>query len=156
MSPERIARRGALRGWVPVVAWLALIVLLSSELFTPIRTGAIADPILRGVIPDLSGVALDMAHGLARKLAHFTVYAVLFLLLVRGPLAGRDLIALAVCIAVAFLDEAHQMVAPGRGASLYDVALNSSGALFARFLYVAANEVRSDRDARANAAASPR
>jgi VanZ family protein len=41
----------------------------------------------------------------------------------------------------ACLDETHQIFVPGRGPSLYDVALDSSGALFGRFLNSAVYDV---------------
>jgi VanZ family protein len=76
-----------------------------------------------------------------RKLAHFTNYAILFWLLIRGPLEGRPYVALGCCIIYAFLDEGHQIFVPGRTASLYDVALDSSGALFSRFLNSAVDDL---------------
>ncbi|MGH7906394.1 MAG: VanZ family protein [Candidatus Binataceae bacterium] len=42
-----------------------------------------------------------------------------------------------VCIAAGTLDETHQLFLPGRTPSIYDVALDSSGAIFGRFLYSA-------------------
>jgi VanZ family protein len=45
------------------------------------------------------------------------------------------------CVGYAFLDEGHQIFAAGRTPSLYDVALDSSGALFSRFLHAAISEV---------------
>ncbi|MGH7948574.1 MAG: VanZ family protein [Candidatus Binataceae bacterium] len=127
-----------------VVAWVSVLFVLSTAFFSPTRTGAIFEPIIRWFIPSISGQSLDVAHGLIRKAAHFVMYGVLFFLLIRGPLRGREGLALLVCVAVAFGDEGHQMLVPGRKGSLYDVALNTTGALFARFLYAAANEVRYD------------
>jgi VanZ family protein len=39
------------------------------------------------------------------------------------------------------VDEGHQLFVPGRGASFYDVALDSSGALFSNFLTMAIAEL---------------
>ncbi len=133
-----------MRTWLAVVAWVGVLFVLSTTLFSPVRTGAVLEPIVRWFVPAISGQTLDVAHGLLRKAAHFVVYGVLFFLLVRGPLRGREGLALLVCVAVAFLDEGHQMLVTGREGSRYDVALNATGALFARFLYAAVNEVRHD------------
>ena len=65
----------------------------------------------------------------------------LFWLLVRGPMAGRPQLALLACAIYAFGDEGHQMFVVGRTASLYDVALDFSGALFSRFLHLALIEI---------------
>jgi VanZ family protein len=135
---------GAAGGWIPVIAWVAMLFILSTSLFSPVRTGAVVEPLIRWFAPGISGQGLDIAHGLIRKAAHFFVYGVLFYLLMRGPLRGREGHALLVCVVVAFLDEGHQRFVPGRMGSLYDIALNISGALFARFSYAAVNEVRLD------------
>ena len=136
---------GAARSWFPVVAWMAVVFILSTSLFSPARTGAVVEPLVRWLAPAIPGHALDVAHGLVRKAAHFFVYGVLFYLLMRGPLPGREGHALLVCVVVALLDEGHQRFVPDRLGSLYDIALNITGALFARFSYAAVNEVRLDR-----------
>jgi VanZ family protein len=82
-----------------------------------------------------------MGHMLVRKAAHFTNYGILFWLLIRGPMEGRPYAALAFCVFYALLDEGHQIFVPGRTASLYDVAIDSSGALFSRFLNAAVAEI---------------
>jgi VanZ family protein len=41
----------------------------------------------------------------------------------------------------ALLDEGHQLFVTSRGPSLYDVALDSTGALFSRFLHAAVVEI---------------
>jgi VanZ family protein len=80
-------------------------------------------------------------HYLIRKSAHFSEYVVLFWLLVRGPMAGRPHLALAICALYAFCDEGHQIFVAGRTPSLYDVGLDFSGALFSRFLHLAIVEI---------------
>ncbi len=84
---------------------------------------------------------IGLLHGLIRKTAHFINYGILFWLLIRGPLAGRPYIAFSLCVLYALLDEGHQILVPGRTPSLYDVALDSSGALFSRFLNAAVTEI---------------
>jgi VanZ family protein len=48
---------------------------------------------------------------------------------------------MALCVAYALTDEGHQIFVTGRGASLYDVALNSTGAMFSSFLRNAISEL---------------
>jgi VanZ family protein len=48
---------------------------------------------------------------------------------------GRTLLALTVCAAYALLDEGHQLFVADRTSSLYDVALDFSGALFSHFVH---------------------
>lgn len=98
-------------------------------------------PLLHFLFPGASASTIAMLHGLIRKAAHFTNYGILFWILVHGPMAGRPYAALILCVCYAFLDEGHQILVPGRTPSLYDVALDSSGALFSRFLNAATSEL---------------
>jgi hypothetical protein len=138
LSNSAVAIEAPERGWVaiwfPVLAWGILISVLSTSAFSAERTATIIDPILQWLVPNISASTMAVCHFLIRKSAHFTEYGVLFWLLVRGPMARRPYLALALCVGYALIDEGHQMFVPGRGASLYDVALDSSGALFSNFL----------------------
>ena len=127
--------------WIPVILWGTLIFTLSTSAFSAASTSKVIDPILRLVIPGISAAAVDVCHMLVRKAAHFTEYGILFWLLVRGPMAQRPYLALMLCVVYALTDEGHQSFVPGRTASLYDVALDSSGALFSHFLTTAIAEL---------------
>ena len=127
--------------WIPVLLWGALIFTLSTSAFSAANTGKIIDPLLRWLIPGISAASVDVWHMLTRKAAHFTEYGILFWLLVRGPMAQRPYLALMLCVVYALTDEGHQVFVPGRTASLYDVALDSTGALFSHFLSTAIAEI---------------
>ena len=131
----------ALRQWIPVIAWGVMIFCLSTSAFSAAKTALIIDPILRWMLPGISAAAIDVGHMLVRKSAHFSEYGVLFWLLIRGPMAERPYLALMLCVVYALTDEGHQVFVPGRSASLYDVALDSSGALFSHFLITAITEL---------------
>jgi VanZ family protein len=130
-----------LRIWLPTILWLTVLFVLSTSIFSAANTSKVIVPILRFLLPDASGATIALLHGLIRKAAHFTNYGILFWILIRGPMAGRPYLALTLCVCYAFLDEGHQILVPGRTPSLYDVALDSSGALFSRFLNAAASEL---------------
>jgi VanZ family protein len=140
MVPDNSKETG-MREWLPVAIWGVVIFTLSTSAFTAANTSRIIDPILRFLIPGISGPAVDVVHALIRKAAHFTEYCILFWLLIRGPMVGRPYQALMLCVIYALLDEGHQIFVPGRTASLYDVALDSTGALFSRFLNAAVQEL---------------
>jgi VanZ family protein len=95
----------ALRLWLPVVAWAALIFAFSS-------------------VPDL-GTGLGGWDLVLRKIAHAAEYAVLGALLVRA--VGRPWVAVALGVAYAISDEIHQSFVPGRMGSPLDVALDTVG-----------------------------
>jgi VanZ family protein len=126
--------REKLRAWLPVVIWAAIIFVLSTSYFGAQFTGEWIEPVLRWFFPAASAHSIEVMHYAIRKLAHFTEYGILFLLLIRGPMRGHTLLALAACAAYAMLDEGHQIFVPDRTPSLYDVALDCSGALFSHFL----------------------
>jgi VanZ family protein len=124
-----------LKTWLPVVAWALLIFFASTSFFSADQTGSWIEPMLRWMLPLASPDTIDALHYGIRKLAHFTEFGVLFLLLIRGPMRGRALLALVVCACYALLDEGHQMFVAERTASFYDVALDFSGALFSHLVH---------------------
>jgi len=127
--------------WIPVLLWGALIFTLSTSAFSAGNTAKVIDPILRWSIPGITAATVEVCHMLVRKTAHFTEYGILFWLLVRGPMKDRPYLALLLCVLYALSDEGHQIFVPGRTASLYDVALDSTGALFSHFLTTAIGEI---------------
>jgi VanZ family protein len=126
---------------MPALAWAVVLFCFSTSYFSAENTSRIIDPILRFLMPAASAVTIAFAHGLVRKAAHFTNYAILFWLLVSGPMRARPYTAFALCVAYALLDEGHQLLVFDRTPSLYDVALDSTGALFSRFLHAAVIEI---------------
>jgi VanZ family protein len=132
---------GNLKLWLPTILWLIALFVLSTSLFSAANTSKIIVPILRFVLPGASEAAIALLHTFIRKAAHFTNYGILFWMLIRGPMAGRPYTALMLCVGYALVDEGHQILVPGRTPSLYDVALDSSGALFGRFLNAVASEL---------------
>ena len=91
--------------WGPVVAWAAMIFVLSS-------------------IPNL-GTGLGGWDLVFRKLAHATEYAVLGFLLLRA--LGREWWALALGITYAVTDEIHQHFVSGRHGAPVDVLIDTIG-----------------------------
>lgn len=107
--------------WMPVLAWALIIFGFSTSYFSAENTSKIIDPILRFLMPGASAATIALGHGFVRKAAHFTNYAILFWLLVSGPMRARPYRAFGICVIYALLDEGHQMFVPNRGPSLYDV-----------------------------------
>ena len=106
--------------------------------FSAEQTGSLLEPLLRWLLPGLTAPQIAAVHGLVRKSAHVTEYAVLaalwFVALTRERgLSTRRAAWLAFLVAVgwAFLDELHQATEPSRTASAMDVAIDATGALAA-------------------------
>lgn len=141
MRIESLTERARWWEWAPALLWITALFVLSSSLFSANNTSRLIEPILRWLLPSATAATIGLIHGLIRKAAHFTNYGILFWLLIRGPLVGRPYVALSLCVLYALLDEGHQVFVPGRTPSFYDVALDSSGALFSRFLNAAVAEI---------------
>ena len=78
-------------------------------------------------------------HGLLRKLAHFTEFASLGLLVswLVGMLRGRrSLLPLLPGMAVACVDESIQLLVPGRAGRLTDVLIDTGGVLVGMLLFL--------------------
>ena len=138
LAPQ--AQTSSTTNWLPVVCWTAVLFVLSTSGFSAANTSRFIEPIIRWFLPMASPTTIAMMHMLIRKAAHFTNYGILFWLLIRGPMRRRPYMALTMCLCYALLDEGHQVFAQERTASLYDVALDSSGALFSRFLHAAVSD----------------
>ncbi|MGC1687939.1 MAG: VanZ family protein [Candidatus Acidiferrales bacterium] len=123
-----------LRRWAPVVIWAAVIFTFSTSWFTSDNTEAIAGPFLHWLFPSLTPDAIGFIHHLIRKCGHLTEYFIFGWLVLRAIRAGRPgmrlawaLAAIGIVAAYASSDEYHQSFVPGRGASIYDVMLDTTG-----------------------------
>jgi VanZ family protein len=126
MTPNRLVRK--LLRWPIIVVWIAVILTLGTSYFSLARTAPIIDPIILWFAPAASPESVYQWHELVRWSAHLGEYAALYAALAFGPMRRRPLIALALCIACASLDEGLQTLRPDRSALIDDVALDGSGA----------------------------
>lgn len=123
--------------WLPVIAWMTLIFLLShqdkeesqgiGDFFVMIFEFLRLDP--------LQMEAWGVPH-LIRKCAHVFEYCVLFLLMHRlihhyHPKPASLWYSLAICAFYAATDEYHQTFIPGRAGQLADVGIDTFGATLA-------------------------
>lgn len=119
--------------WLPVVAWIGVIVVLGGGGFPHQETSRILVPLLHWLFPDWDPQRVADAHGLLRKLAHPTEYGVLGALawralwLTRPPRAARVLPALMLVALVSSADELRQSTIASRTGSPRDVGLDFAG-----------------------------
>lgn len=129
--------RGA-AGWLPVVIWMGLIYLGSTDLLAEHRTSRWLVPCLRWLKPDISDAAIDRVQLVIRKGGHLTEFALLAVLVCRamspaasGPPDARPVKviwgAITWGVIYAILDEFHQSFYATRQASAMDVCLDSCG-----------------------------
>jgi VanZ family protein len=125
----------------------------SAAFLTYSNTLALLEPVIRKLAPRASVEEIARINILVRKLGHFLIPAAAYLALVLGPLRNRPRTALIVCVMFGVLDETLQAFSPGRTGSVYDVALDASGALFSCFVYAVFSRYR--KAARVHSRRSP-
>ncbi|MBA3543797.1 MAG: VanZ family protein [Chthoniobacterales bacterium] len=127
--------REILKAWLPVVVWMALMFFGSTDLMSSEHTSRFLIPFLRWLNPDMSVATLNQVQFLVRKAAHVTEYAILAGLLfraLRGHITGfwwRAAAALLPALVFSLSDEYHQTFVASRTGSIYDVLLDSCGAI---------------------------
>lgn len=125
--------------WLPVVLWMALIFGGSTDFLSSHRTSRVIGPLLRWLYPAVSDDTISAVQSVVRKGSHVGEYAVLAVLMWRArrrpanddprPWSWREAaIAVAVAGLYAISDEIHQAFVPSRGASPWDVLLDTVGA----------------------------
>ena len=130
-----MSERGQLRRWLPALGWATVIWTFSTGWFTGERTAAVLLPVLSVLFPGASPAELRAIHQGVRKLAHFTEYLILSVLLYRALRAGRrwNLRAAGLAFTLAGIyamsDELHQWFVPGRTAAASDCLIDMSGAV---------------------------
>jgi VanZ family protein len=127
-----------LKYWLPLLIWLAVIFVGSTNLMSAEHTSRYIVPFLLWLKPGMSPHTIWVILVVMRKCAHVTEYAILALLLWR---AVRSLPALSMKMSMSFgaallgsalfaaSDEFHQTFVKSRTPSVRDVLLDVAGAL---------------------------
>lgn len=129
--------------YAPLILWIGVILFLSSGQGSSTRTSIIIRPILEFLFPSASFETISLYHGVIRKLAHFTEYAVLGALACRAFVGSSGsflrkhyyLAASVLVLLVAGSDEFNQSFNPERTGSPVDAMIDLSGGLTAIILY---------------------
>src|SRR6266478_8176216 len=129
--------RRFVRYWMPVIVWMALIFLGSTDMLSAEHTSRFLVPFLRWLDPQISIATILSIHFALRKLGHLIEYGILAVLLwraLRGRLTSTGNLVIAslvfmVSAIFAASDELHQSFVPSRTASMRDVAIDIGGAM---------------------------
>jgi VanZ family protein len=128
--------------WLPIIVWMGVIFLASTDIGSAAHTGSIVMWVLRTISGGRMALAtMEQIHFLIRKSAHLTEYAIFGVLLwralaLRDDFSGRRLAwgsaaALLIASLYACTDEYHQSFVASRTASIRDVAIDTVGAAVA-------------------------
>jgi VanZ family protein len=123
--------------WLPVILWVTLIYVFSTDLFSGSNTAGILLPLFERFFPGISPHALAQTHFTIRKLGHFGAYFILALLVMSAlreennrPAERRHIVFAAMFVTLyAISDEFHQSFVPSRSASIVDVLIDISGGI---------------------------
>ena len=140
--------------YAPLFIWIVVIFFLSSGQGSSTRTSLIIRPILEFLFPNASFETIALYHGIIRKCAHFTEYAVLGLLACRAFAASVvdsirryfPLLAVGIVVIVAASDEFNQSFNPERTSSLVDVMIDACGGITSALIYSLATRGRRSAD----------
>ena len=130
-----------LKYWLPVLIWLAVIFVGSTDLMSAEHTSRFIGPFLRWFVPDIPDATVVSVQFFVRKCAHLTEYAILATLLCRAarPSIARPwraaFLAFFVAAASAVLDEFHQSFVASRTGNAVDVAIDCGGGLIGVVIY---------------------
>src|SRR5260370_16334814 len=80
-----------LKYWLPVLIWLGLIFVGSTDVLSAAQTSRFLVPFLRWLDPQISEATIAAIQLVVRKLGHITEYAILAMLLWRGLGRGTSL-----------------------------------------------------------------
>ena len=128
-----------LKYWLPLLIWLGVIFVGSTDLMSAEHTSRFIVPILLWLKPGMAPETIQSILFAVRKCAHMAEYAILALLLWRALRSGSALRAkismlfgavLLGCAVVAASDEFHQSFVKSRTPAVRDVLLDIAGALF--------------------------
>ena len=122
--------------WLPPIAWAAMILSASSDVFSASHTGGWIEIVISWLGRSLSPAALDLLNEILRKTGHVTAYGILSALsfrALRGERPGWNprwaIGAIALAMLVASIDEYHQSFIPSRTGTWHDVVLDTAAAI---------------------------
>ncbi|MBI5384654.1 MAG: VanZ family protein [Verrucomicrobia bacterium] len=128
------------RYWLPLVTWMTMIFVVSADQESAQHSSRILEPLLRWLFPKLTPEQVGPVVFAIRKLAHSTEYAVLAALswrAMRRPVRddprpwrwSHAFFALLLTVGYAASDEFHQSFVPTRTGTVWDVVIDSGGAM---------------------------
>lgn len=130
--------RRFLKYCLPLLVWLAVIFIDSTDLMSAEHTSRFIVPFLLWLKPDISPETVTSVHFFIRKCAHMGEYAILALLLFRAAICitnhkwSMSILCMSIwsiCVFVAATDEFHQTFVRSRGPSIRDIMIDSGGAI---------------------------
>jgi len=130
-------KRVVIEYWLPLVLWLTVIFIFSTDYFSANNTSSITVAILHFLFPSRSLRQLELWHGVIRKIGHVTEYGLLAFLTYRTmrleqlDLTQARVRTMGFVFIAASFDEVHQAFTLFRTPSPFDVGYDCLGAVWA-------------------------
>ena len=125
-----------------VILWMILIFIMSS--FDANNSSNQSNFIVDIVVNIFKIDNIELLSLIIRKLAHFTEYFILGILVInmfnKNNISNKYLISIILCIIYACTDEIHQFFVPGRSCQVTDVIIDSMGSIMGVYLYKLINK----------------
>lgn len=135
VNPKSEVQHSKLFYWLPPLAWMAAIFYFSTDSFSGENTGSLLYDIFHFVFPSLTYEQFRPIHFVIRKVAHFTEYGLLALLLFRAFRSGDAVRwqwrwavgAWLLVVVYALTDEYHQTFVASRTGTINDSMVDILG-----------------------------
>lgn len=125
-----------------VILWMIFIFVMSS--FDATSSSNQSNFIVDIITSIINIKDIGLLSLIIRKLAHFTEYFILGILVInmfnRDNISNKYLISIILCIIYACTDEIHQFFVPGRSCQVTDVIIDSMGSIMGVYLYKLINK----------------
>lgn len=127
---------------VLVAIWMIIIFIMSS--FDSVESSNQSNFIVDIIANIFKIENIELLSFIIRKLAHFTEYLILGLLVAnmftKNNINNLCLLSIILCIIYATSDEIHQIFVPGRACQLRDILIDSIGSIIGIYLYKLINK----------------
>lgn len=123
-----------------VIIWMTIIFIMSS--FNSIESSNQSNFIVDVIANIFHITNINILSIIIRKLAHYTEYLILGILVMNlnNKKSKSIYLSIIICLLYAISDEFHQSFVPGRSCQLYDVAIDFFGSLTGIFIYKLINK----------------
>ncbi|HEX8737047.1 MAG TPA: VanZ family protein [Pyrinomonadaceae bacterium] len=150
--------RGRFFRYAPLILWIGVIFIASSNTGSMSNTSRIIRPLLEFLFPNTPEEILVVYHGYIRKCAHFAEYFGLAFFAARAFSGSSNktlrkfwfIFAMVLIAIVATADETNQSFLASRTSSVYDVLLDCSGGLTMILLFALIRKYLKGRNASSN------
>ena len=120
-----------------VILWMSFIFIMSSY---DSNESSQQSGLIVGIITNIFNISnTDILSHIIRKLAHFTEYLILGILVInmftKNNAKKSCLLSILLCIIYATSDEIHQIFTPGRACQIKDILIDSVGSITGVYLF---------------------